>query len=194
MLKNGHGNFIQMPTTMQPATLENTTISKPISTQVVSSTPGRLRLRVAQPHRQPVKMQRIASALQANPNINQVRTNIQQGSITIQHNSDDGSFKSVFATLKDLGIIFSDITEGNTEAAAGVSSAVIDLNKRVNQATDGVVDLRFLFPLGLATLSVRQLLAKGLQWEIIPWYVLAWYAFDSFIKLHGTGKPQSTSE
>jgi hypothetical protein len=48
------------------------------------------------------------------------------------------------------------------------------------------VDLRFLFPLSLSLLALRQLLVKGWQLELIPWYVLAWYAFDSFIKLHPT--------
>nr|WP_156818288.1 hypothetical protein [Mastigocladopsis repens] len=167
------------------------TAFKPISTRVVSSTPGRLRLRVAQPHRQTEDMQRIANALQAHGNINQVRTNIQHGSIVIQHDNQDGSLENVVATLRDLGIIFGDITLRKSVAATGVSNAVVDLNNRVQHATNNVVDLRFLFPLGLGVLSMRQLLAKGLQFDIIPWYVLAWYAFDSFIKLHGVSQAQS---
>ncbi|WP_339382360.1 HMA2 domain-containing protein [Nostoc flagelliforme] len=167
---------------------------KPISTKVVSSTPGRLRLRVAHSHRQPEKMQRIANALSANSHINQVKTNVHHGSIVINHDGKDGSLENVLATLKHLGIIFADVTNGNTEAAAGVSSAVVDLNQRVKQSTDGAFDLRILFPLGLASLSLRQLLNKGLQLEVIPWYVLAWYAFDSFIKLHGTSQKQSQNE
>ncbi|MFM6157086.1 MAG: hypothetical protein ACKO3K_19875 [Cuspidothrix sp.] len=72
----------------------------------------------------------------------------------------------------------------NTAAATGVRNAVFLLNKRVERATDGTVDLRFMFPLALGILSVRQLTIKGLQLDIIPWYVLAWYAFDSFLKLN----------
>ncbi|MDZ8227902.1 MAG: hypothetical protein RMY00_33740 [Nostoc sp. ChiVER01] len=170
------------------------TSPKPISTKVISSTPGRLRLRVAHSHRQPEKMQSIANALSANSHITQVKTNFHHGSIVINHDGKDGSLKNVLATLKDLGIIFVDVSEGNTEAAAGVSSAIVDLNQRVKQATHGAFDLRILFPLGLASLSVRQLFKRGLQLEIIPWYVLAWYAFDSFIKLHGASKEESTNE
>ncbi|MBW4450175.1 MAG: hypothetical protein KME38_25955 [Spirirestis rafaelensis WJT71-NPBG6] len=192
MLTNGYSTSTKMPEIIDKASLK--TPPKPISTKVVSSTPGRLRLRVAHSHRQTEKMQRIANALSANPHINQVKTNVPHGSIVINHDGKDGSLENVLGTLKDLGIIFADVTEGNTEAAAGVSSAVVDLNQRVKQSTDGAFDLRILFPLGLASLSLRQLFNKGLQLEIIPWYVLAWYAFDSFIKLHGTSQKQSTKE
>lgn len=176
--------------TTQEFTRKNS--SKPISTKVVSSTPKRLRLRVAQPQRQSKDMHRIASVLNANPQVNRVSTNLHSGSITIYHDGKNGSLDSVFATLRDLGVIFTDLTEGNTEAAAQVSNAIVDLNRRVRQATNGAIDIPFLFPLGLSTLAVRQLLSKGLQFETIPWYVLAWYAFDSFIKLHGRGVSSTT--
>lgn len=178
-----------MLTTKQELTRKNS--SKPISTKVISSTPGRLRLRVAQMHCQSKDMHRIASVLNANPQVDRVSTNLHSGSITIYHDGKNGSLNNVVATLRDLGVIFADITEGNTEAAAKVTNAFVDLNQRVRTATNGAVDIRFLFPLGLSTLAVRQLLSKGLQFETIPWYVLAWYAFDSFIKLHGTS-PSTT--
>lgn len=168
--------------------------AKPISTRVVSSTPGRLRVRVEPQHRSSGEMQRIADALSAQPNINQVQFNSESGSITINHDSNNTSLKNVFATLKDLGIIFAAVTEGNTEAAAQVASAANNLNNIVKQATNGTVDIRFLFPLGLSTLAVRQLIANGLEFETIPWYVLAWYAFDSFIKLHGSSQTESSRE
>jgi len=185
-------NLTQMPKIIDENSIK--TAFKPISTRVVSSTPGRLRLRVAPSHRQSGEMQRIANALQANPNINQVRTNIQNGSIVINHDGENGSLDNVFASLRDLGIIFGDIALGKSQAAVGVSNAVVDLNKQVQQATSNVVDLRVLFPLGLGIFSIRQLLVRGLQLETIPWYVLAWYAFDSFIKLHGTSQAQSTRD
>ncbi|MDM9381958.1 hypothetical protein QUB80_14735 [Chlorogloeopsis sp. ULAP01] len=198
MRKNGYGNLSYIPKSMQETALEKP--SKPILTKIVSNTPGRLRLRVAQPQRWATKMQHILKTLKAQPNISQVRMNLQNGSITIQHDDNENSLKNVVTTLQDLGVIFADITGfaettgGKSEVAAGVSDVVVDLNRRVKEATDGVVDLRFLFPLGLATLSIRQLIARGLQLEMIPWYVLAWYAFDSFIKLHGTNQSQSTNE
>ncbi|ARV63358.1 hypothetical protein BZZ01_32660 [Nostocales cyanobacterium HT-58-2] len=167
--------------------------SQSIPMQILSSTPGRLRLRVAPSHRQVGEMQRIASALEADPNVNQVRTNIQNGSIVIYHGTQDASLDNIFATLQDLGIILGNITIGKTDAAAEVSNAAADLNNRVKQATNNAVDLRILFPLGLAILAIRQFMIQGLRLERIPWYVLAWYAFDSFIKLHGTNNQQHSS-
>ncbi len=180
MTANGYANKIGMLTTLKK-------LSTPISTQIVSSTPGRMRLRVAQPHRQSGEMERIINTLKAHPQIDRVQMNPQHGSILIHHAGENGSLNDIFATLKDLGLIFGGMTPyGKSQTAAGVTNAVVDLNQRVVKATDGVVDLRVLFPLGLGVLAMRQLLVKGLQFDIIPWYVLAWYTFDSFIKLNGT--------
>lgn len=189
MSNNGYVNVTQMPIAMQECVKKAQ--HKLVSSKVVSSTPGRLRLRVAHAYRKSGDMQRIATALEAAPHISQVRTNLENGSIVIHHDINDDSLENVIATLRDLGIIFGDIALGKSEVAAGVSNAVVDLNKRVQHATNNVVDLRFLFPLSLGILSIRKLLSQGLQFDIIPWYVLAWYAFDSFIKLHGTSQPQS---
>ncbi len=179
-LKNGYVNQ-KSPILKQSKPLK--TARAQISTKIISDTPGRLRLRIAQKNRKSEDIQKIVTALKAHPNITQVQTNISQGSITIKHEGEDSRGNTI-AALKDLGIIFGDIAEGKSEAAAEVSNAVVDLNKRVRESTDGLVDLRFLFPLGLGCLSIRQLMAKGLQIDIIPWYVLAWYSFDSFLKLH----------
>jgi hypothetical protein len=192
MLKNGFVSQTKMqkPKHSRTRTIANTTQTY---TKIISDTPGRLRLRVAQRHRKLEQIQPLVNALQEHSNINQVRMNLDQGSITINHEGED-SWKNVMATLKDLGIIFGDIVELHTDAAIAVSNPVIDLNKRVKQATDGQLDIRVLFPFGLGCLAIRQLIIKGLQFDIIPWYVLAWYAFDSFIKLHGTNRLEPTSD
>lgn len=192
MLTNNHGTLTKIPKVIEQGSLS--ILPKQIFTKIVSKTPGRLRLRVARQHRKPEEMQRIAHILEAQPNVTQVRTNISQGSIVINHDHKDESWENLVGTLIDLGIIFADIAEGKSDVAMDVSGAVVDLNKRVEQATNGAVDLRLLFPFGLSILAVRQLMKQGLQIEIIPWYVLAWYAFDSFIKLHGIHQAQSNNE
>jgi hypothetical protein len=191
VLKNGFVSQTKMPKMKHSKPVKPINQAQ-ITTKVISNTPGRLRLRVAQKHRQAEQMQMLVNALQKHSNINQVRMNIDQGSITINHEGED-SWKNVMATLKDLGIIFGDIVEVHTDAAIAVSNSVIDLNQRVKQATEGQLDIRVLFPFGLGCLAIRQLIIKGLQFDIIPWYVLAWYAFDSFIKLHGTNRLETTS-
>jgi len=189
---NSLGSLTKMPNIQKQINFN--TPSSPIATKVVSATPGRLRLRIAHAYRQPETMEHIANTLDAQPHVDEVRTNVHHGSLLIKYGGKNGGLSDVLATLEDLGIIFGEITEGGTEAATTVSSAVVDLNRRVRQATDGVVDIRFLFPLGLSILAVRQLIIKGLQFEIIPWYVLAWYSFDSFIKLHGITPQKPTNQ
>jgi Heavy metal associated domain 2 len=192
MLKNGFVSQAKAPKMKHSKPVKSTHNAR-IATKIISDTPGRLRLRVAQGHRQSERIHPLVNALQGHCNINQVRMNLDQGSITINHEGED-SWKNVMATLKDLGIIFGDIVEVHTDAAIAVSNAVIDLNKQVKQATEGQLDIRVLFPFGLGCLAIRQLIIKGLQFDIIPWYVLAWYAFDSFIKLHGTNRLEPTSD
>jgi hypothetical protein len=181
-----------MLTTIPVGLLEE--LAVPIATQIVSQCPGRVRLKVAHPHRQGKTIGHVVRALESHPQVKGVQANVKTGSIVVHHERKEGGFEAIFAVLKDLGIIFSDIVptdiptrpSGQSDAAAGLTRAIADLNQRVNRTTKGVVDLRFLFPLGLALLAIRQLRTKGLQLDIVPWYVLAWYAFDSFMKLHYT--------
>jgi hypothetical protein len=73
-----------------------------------------------------------------------------------------------------------------SQAAESLMNTTSEINTRVRQATNGIVDLQLLFPLGLGAIALKQLLQKGFEFEEIPWYVLAWYAFDSFVKLNET--------
>jgi hypothetical protein len=173
--------------------------NSPVYAQVVSQTPGRIRLRVHHPHRHKHKLEPIADALKKRVEIYRVKTHIPNGSITVHHGRELLSGEDIRAILQDLGIIFAEITEeiplplnGKSSAAAGITKATTDLNQRVNKITRGAVDLRFIMPFTFAVLAWRQLWLKGLQFETIPWYVLAWYAFDSFIKLNESGESSST--
>ncbi|GET38964.1 HMA2 domain-containing protein [Microseira wollei] len=168
--------------------------STPIQSRIVSSTPGRMRLKVGHQHRNSQALEPITQALKSQLGIYDVRTNTHTGSITIMHATEHLSGEDIYAMLRDLGVIFADIAGGRSEVASNITSAVYDLNRRVRKGTNGVVDLRILMPLALGALSIRQLLVKGLQLDIIPWYVLAWYSFDSFIKLHYTSEPQPRRE
>lgn len=172
-------------------------------THIVSNTPSRTRIRVSAKRRTPQEMNRITKTLQALPNVCSVRPNLQTGSIIIHHDRSAEVVENLAASLRDLGVILfhtSDVELPEIVGKSGVASnlvqAVADLNQRVGQSTDGVVDLRSLIPLGLGGLAIYQLLRKGWQFETAPWYVLAYYAFDSFIKLHYTSEPddQDTPE
>lgn len=172
----------------------------PKHTHIVSSTPGRTRLRVSPQRRNHQEMGRIANTLKTYPDIHEVRTNVQTGSIVVHHAEKHSSLEDIKAALQDLGVILGSITDvevpsmnGKSAVASDITSAIKDLNERVGQTTDGLVDLRFLIPLGLGTLAIHQLLRNGWQFETVPWYALAWYSFDSFIKLHYTAEPPTTT-
>lgn len=167
-------------------------------THVVSSTPSRTRLRVSRQRRNPQEMSRIAQAINAHPEVYEVKTNLQTGSIVVHHEPMDSSLDELSAILQDLGVVLGSMTDvdlpmtgGKSEVAADLTRAISDLNERVGQAANGVIDLRMLVPVGLATLALRELIRTGWEFETAPWYVLAWYAFDSFIKLHYTAEPSS---
>ena len=192
MLTNSYNNLTKIIKILQQASFKTT--HQPISTKIISETHGRLRLRISPVHRHPREMQRIANVLQTQPHVTQVRTNINSGSIIINHDGKNAALENVLTTLLDLGVTFADVTEGNSEAAEDMKSTIINLNNRFERATGGEVDLRFLFPLGLSILAIRQVMVKGLELEIIPWYVLAWYAFDSFLKLNSNSEVLLNSE
>ncbi|MBV9390026.1 MAG: hypothetical protein JOZ78_26685 [Chroococcidiopsidaceae cyanobacterium CP_BM_ER_R8_30] len=173
---------------MQEVTLAK--LSTPIIARVVSCTPGRIRLRVPYPNRQSGNIKRITEILEVQPEISQVRNNIANGSIVINYNHDLVNLAQIAATIRNSGIVFSERKQGKSTAAEQITETVFGLNQQVKRATSDAIDLRFLLPLGFSALALRQLLAKGLQFESIPWYVLAWYAFDSFIKLHYTTEEQ----
>ncbi|MBS9384313.1 MAG: hypothetical protein HEQ24_08765 [Dolichospermum sp. BR01] len=152
-------------------------VPTPIHLQVISITPGRSRVRVARQHRQKEVMEKITSAFKEFfPQIDQVRSNARTGSITVYYSGDNDNFTGTLTTLQDLGIIVTDAPMGKSPAALAVTSAIANLNQKFNQATAGSVDLRFLFPLFLGVLALRQLLSKSPGLKTSPWYVLAWYA------------------
>ncbi|WP_199247263.1 HMA2 domain-containing protein [[Phormidium] sp. ETS-05] len=168
--------------------------------QIISQTPGRIRLRLPASTRESGGVESLTNLLKKKPGITRIRSNPDTGSLTIFYSEDTLSFPQLSDILGECGLLLTtpevestqEITTGSfSEAATEITAAVAALNQRVNRVTDGAADLRFLVPLGFGTLALRQLLLKGIQLDIIPWYVFAWYAFDSFIKLHYTKLPDA---
>lgn len=176
----------------QPASIVENKNSSFLEAQIISQTPGRVRLRVRPTHRQQQKIAPIINALKARLEIYRVKTNIPSGSITVLHGRELLTSQDMCIVLQDLGINLVEVTQrsrtsvSSSSSAAAIIKTAKNLNQQVKTATDNEIDLRFLFPLGLGVMAMRQLLVKGWQLELIPWYVLAWYAFESFLKLHST--------
>jgi hypothetical protein len=168
--------------------------------QVVSRTPGRVRLRVSPEHREGEAMSRVAGAIKAFfPQIQTIRTNTQTGSLRLYYDPEQVNFEEILSQLPSLGVILGDAPKNlpeTSQAAATLTGLMAGLNQRVKQATEGSFDLRFLIPLFLSLLALRQVFSKSPRLKRAPWYVLAWYAFDSFLKLNGPGekeKPKNSS-
>ena len=163
-------------------------VSTPLRLQVISRTPGRVRLRVSPEHREGETMSQIASAIAVFfPQIHKIRTNIQTGSLTVYYEGEQVNFEEILSQLPSFGVIIEDgakILPETSQAAANLTSVMAGLNQRVKQATEGSFDLRILMPLFLSLLALRQLFSKSPRLKTAPWYLLAWYAFDSFLKLN----------
>jgi copper chaperone CopZ len=136
-------------------------------------------------------MARITSSIENQPGVQSVEYSTRTGSILVHHDTQQ-SLHHIKGIMKDLGVAFADITgaseliplNGKSEQESDLSTVLYDLNQQVVDATNGIIDLRFVLPLGLAALGVFQLLTFGLQLEVIPWYVLIYFAIDSFIRLN----------
>jgi hypothetical protein len=162
--------------TLSLSMVEESEINSPIKAHIVSQTPGRIRIRVAPVHRQKHKIDPLVSTLKEELAIYRVRSNIHSGGITIFHAQEHINSEGIRNLLLDLGILLSDllvespiINNHHSHAATEVSRVAVKLNRDVKKVTKGVVDLRFLLPFSFALLALRQLIVKGLQFEIIPW-------------------------
>lgn len=193
-LGNGHTAY-SGEQSMNLASLEP--LPTPIQVEVLSSTPGRVRLRVSPEQREPEIMAQIARSLQEFfSQVYEVRTNPQTGSMTVFYEGDRGDFEAAIARLGSLGVLA--IAEGvvkKSPVSKVLMKAMGAANARVESATKGSVDLRFLVPFILGVFALRQLISKGPHPRVAPWYALAWYAFDSFMKLNvDKGKSSSSGD
>ncbi|MDJ0620825.1 MAG: hypothetical protein QNJ63_29490 [Calothrix sp. MO_192.B10] len=170
-------------------------LSQPMNIKILSSTPGRIRLRVSSEQREPEVFAEIANTLQVFfPQSHTIRTNVHTGSITVYYRGELGDFDEIIETLEDFGITVGDVPSKTSQGATAIANTFTYLNQRVEQTTRGLVDLRLLFPLILALFALRRWFVNGSALKTSPWYVFAWYAFDSFLKLNNTKEPpQQTS-
>ncbi|OKH52298.1 hypothetical protein NIES2101_14955 [Calothrix sp. HK-06] len=161
-------------------------------TKVVSSTPGRTRFRVPVNHRNEHDMKRVVSSLQQSDGVHNVEYNVKTGSILVNHEHHQGKLEDIKDVMRDLGVVFANVTGtselvsigGESRESIDLLEAVYDLNTRLKRTTNGIIDLRFILPFGLAWLGTFQLMNYGLQFELIPWYVLFYFAIDTFIRLN----------
>ncbi len=170
--------------------------------RIVSTIPGRLRLKVPRRGGMLEEMQRIADALTARAGVSDVQVNPQTGSILVHYDPERGSLDDLRSALQHLGIIINQETNSGvspssgaeaSEASVNITRKLIELNTRVGRATNGLGDLRLFVPLGLGAITIRQIIRHGLKLDNLPWYVTGWYAYQSFINLNHETLQQNQS-
>lgn len=164
--------------------------------EVASHIPGRLRVRLHRRSRHPHVMTRLQQTIAAQPGVQGAEVNQAAGSITVQYDAQTHGETGIFSLLEDLDVLIGTVLDaphleaapiegdGHSKTAVTLPGVLDDLDKRVAGLTGHTVNLRTLFPLGLAGFGVWQIAEHGLMVEMVPGWLLIWLAFDAFVKLH----------
>ncbi|MBU7581409.1 MAG: hypothetical protein KAF91_00590 [Nostoc sp. TH1S01] len=167
--------------------LEN--LSTPIYIQIVSQTPGRLRLRISPQNPEQEEIQLTANYLKSFfPQIDQLKVNFQTGSMTIYAAAESCDFTEILEKLQAQGIIIID-TPGEKSQPAKFIPTLSNLNEQVKQITKDSVDLRVIIPFTVVAIAFKRLLPPLARWKTTTLYLLLWYGLESLVKLSDNEKP-----
>lgn len=174
------------------------------SARVTHAIPGRMRVRVSAVN--DADQDQVLGALaqlSSQPGVTSVTTDSKTGSALIAFDPDELDLDSAMELVRSAHEALADIMppalnavvdRTASDAAMRVQERFTQVDQRVMRATHGAVDLRMLVPIGLAGLSIRQVMRQGLDVKSMPWYMLAYYSFDTFIKLHSGRLPGPGSD
>lgn len=162
---------------------------------LVSSCPGRVRVRLIRGIRDPGFAERIREHLIGQSGVESTEVNSRTGSVTVQYDRGSLEQNRILGFLRDLDVLVEPIaappsideigvSRTRSTFASDISQAADSLDRQIALLTGRKLDLRVLFPAGLFALALRQVWVEGLGLTQVPGYVLLWYAFDSFWKLH----------
>ena len=162
---------------------------------VASHIPGRLRVRLHKDSRQAPVLHHLQHERTNRPGIGEVRRNQAAGSLIVHYDTQHYPGNSLSDVLQDLDVIMGTVLEaphlvepaagpGQSQAALSLATALDDLDHHISAFTGRSLNLRVLFPFGLAGVGLRQILKNGLMLDTAPGWLLLWLAFDAFVKLH----------
>lgn len=153
-----------------------------LSASIVSTVPGRVRIRVVAGPSAAGDLDRLVRALDVLDEVVEVEARPHARSVVAHFAPRDAA--TVTARLEALGVGPSGGARSGRDPATVVVEAAGAVNgSLVRRVRHG--DLRTLVPLGLGLLSVRQALRGSDRLTDAPWYILAWYASETFFKFHG---------
>ncbi len=161
-------------------------VMHPLETaRVVSSVPGRLRLRLPTGAASGRRLAAAVDALSASAAVSTATARWQTTSLVVKY--DVANTDAVWSQLAQLGLDSraSRATEAqeDVEPSTRVTRAIIGANEAVRRRAGGN-DLRTFVPLGFGLLALRQFVRDDQRLADAPWYLLAWYASETFQKFH----------
>jgi Heavy metal associated domain 2 len=161
---------------------------------ITHAVPGRVRVKVAgDPEEVAAILTAVERRTRGEDGVSSVQTDVRTGSALLRFDPDALDPEDAVELLRKAHEALEELLPPHLREPAerSISHVAATLERRfsaadasVLRATHGVLDLRMLVPIGLAGLSVRQVLRTGPKLKMIPWYVLAYYSFDTFVKLH----------
>jgi hypothetical protein len=168
--------------------------------QLLSDTPGRIRLRLDPQQRRPARA--IQQRLTALPGVDDARFERRISTLTIFYNPDAVTREAILGILAASGVPLTipepDETRieysGVSPASQAILTNLASANEVVVRASRGTTDLKVAIPLLLLLLGGLRGLFSGFQFNRIPGYLFLWYAFDLFYKLHFLGRSLPSRE
>lgn len=156
---------------------------------VVHAIPGRVRVRLDRSLRSAETMQTLAGLLAQIEGVRQVRVNPSTGSVLLEYDPQQVNLEQLYlaanaakVTLVMPGTPNESGPQDMTPLAKRINSTFGRLDRTVYDFSGGRIDVKTLFPLGLAAAAVRQIATSGGNVAAAPWYVLLWYSFDTFTR------------
>lgn len=164
------------------------------SVRVTSFVPGRVRLKSLQLRQDESLIREVEDALRSVDVLTAVSVNARTGSVLLYYDPDDiedpGDLldrAKAFRVLPD-GLNVEELRKRFDRPAGGrdrdvnteVEAFFRSVNRSVQSATGGSLDLRSLVSLGFAGGGVVRLL-RGTAGQTIPWYNYFWFAFSIFL-------------
>lgn len=166
--------------------------------KIVHAIPGRIRLKVASIRDNPPLAGELQQRLVSLQGVRKVQINPQTGSVLILYEA--AAFASPEA-LPELATPLAEIFPGlalnepqswmssangsgsTPSLTQGIVSFFAGLNKNIDAATGGAVDLRILLPLGLFLLGLRSLLITDKR-PLPTWYDFLWFGLGTYFMLN----------
>lgn len=136
--------------------------------QVVSSIPGRTRLKVSPQYRDSRRLKQIARVLKGHEKVYDVRVNGDCGSLVVLYHHDSVTDLEILAGLVSVRTIAHEVKVVSQEYSGELATTFANPNKQVKQSTDGRVELLLLIVIGLGALGILLLVGNGLKLKAVP--------------------------